>query len=320
MTLTNRDIVALASISGVGPVSIARLIDSGYAKTRDDRVLPPKIAEALSDNARRNSLYAHADRQFDLAMQEGVEIVTRIDARYPDLLQERAEAPPVLYAKGNLGVLQRPAIGVIGTREPTAHGELATQRITAFFAMEGYAVVSGLALGCDAIAHEECVRLGRPAIAILAHGLHTIAPKRNAALAQRILDAGGLLLSEFAVGVEPQPQFFVQRDKTQALMSEAIVMMQSDLNGGSLHASRAALRFGRALIVPHPTATDIANAEPKIQANLLLSQGDAQSKTELLKCSSNDLSRVFILRGKEDYSRVAASIHRGPVPSQQLLI
>jgi DNA processing protein len=197
---------------------------------------------------------------------------------------------------------------------------VATKRITAFFSEQAYAVVSGLALGCDAVAHEECVRLRAPTIAVLAHGLQTIVPKRNAGLAEAILDVGGLWISEFPIGVEPQPQFFVQRDKTQALLSTAIVMMQSDLSGGSLHASRAALKNGRWLIVPHPTSADVANQEPKIQANLLLSEGDDQSKADLLKCSVSDLSRLLIVRGRDDYDAMIALISRKDVSIQQALL
>ena len=319
MTLTNRDILAFSAIKGVGPVALSRLVESGYSESGNSMLLPPKIAEALADNSRRNGIYAHADRQFDLAEQAGIEILTKVDRRYPALLSGCSEAPPILYAKGNLPAIDRSTIGIVGTREPTPHGIVATRRLTTFVVEQGYAVVSGLALGCDAVAHEECVRLQKPTVAVLAHGLQTIVPKRNARLAEAILDAGGLWVSEFPIGVEPQPQFFVQRDKTQALLSKAIIMMQSDLNGGSLHASRAALKIGRWLIVAHPTSTDMANHEPKIQANLLLSEGDDRSRADILKCNQNDLSRLFILRGRDEYHRMLELIESAPTQERLLI-
>ena len=79
-------------------------------------------------------------------------------------------------------------------------------------------------------------------------------------------------------------------------------MVQSDLQGGSLHASRAALDYQRWLAVPYPTSMDKNNSEPKIQANLLLSEGSIEEKLKLLKCTSSALKHLHILRGREDYS------------------
>ena len=314
------DVVAFSAISGVGPATIAKLLDSGYAQSQEEKLLPARIAEALFDRNRRAEIYRFAEKQFDEAAKAGVDIITRLDDTFPKLLKAHFDAPAFLFAKGNLAALEGPQVGVIGTREPTRHGAVATQRITEIFVEKSYSIVSGLALGCDSLSHAACVEANGKAIAVLAHGLHTVAPKRSAALADAILNSGGLLISEFAFGVEPQPRLFVQRDKTQALLSQAIVMMQSDLKGGSLHASRAAVKYGRGLIIPYPTTVDIENLEPKIQANLVLADGDVASKTELLMCTKDDLAHLMVVRGREHYAGMFEFIESVRKPEQTKLL
>lgn len=319
MILTDTDILAYSAITGVGPATIGKSVKA-IQQGGGEESLAPKIAEALRDSVRREKIYDFAKRQQDQAAAHGVEIVSRINERYPSLAGERIDAPPVLFVKGSCHAFQRRQIGVIGTREPTEHGKIAVQRLTDVFSDAGFAIVSGLALGCDSISHERCVQSGGIAIAVLAHGLHTIAPKRSAGLAEQILASGGALVSEFGIGVEPQPRLFVQRDKTQALLSEAILMAQSDLKGGSLHASRAILQLDRKLLVPYPTATDIQNSEPKVQANLAIAQGSEKEKIDLLHCTRTDLAKIMIIRGRDDYTRMLAFVERTAAPVQQSLL
>ncbi|MCY1306147.1 DNA protecting protein DprA [compost metagenome] len=117
------------------------------------------------------------------------------------------------------------------------------------------------------------------------------------------------MVSEYPFGTKPQPQFFVKRDRTQAGLAQGVVMVQSDIKGGSLHASRAALDYGRWLAVPYPTEEDIENKEPKIQANLTMANGGSAEKLGLLRCSNFDLERLNIIRGKDDYDKlISASV------------
>jgi DNA processing protein len=193
---------------------------------------------------------------------------------------------------------------VIGTREPTEHGKTIAERVTGYFVSEGWSVVSGLALGCDAIAHQAALDARGHTVAVLAHGLHTIAPSRHKKLAERILDTGGALVTEYSFGQEPLPQQFVKRDRIQAGLVQGVVMIQSDVVGGSLFASRAALDYQRWLAVPYPTPQDISKEEPKIQGNLLLVNWSPEEKTDVLKCQPSDLRRLIILRSKSDYAQM----------------
>jgi DNA processing protein len=118
-------------------------------------------------------------------------------------------------------------------------------------------------------------------------------------------------VSEFGFDIKPAPTNFVIRDKTQSALSRGVIMIQSALVGGSLHASRAAIKDQRPLIVPFPTDKDIAHFESKISANLLLASDDAIRKCKLLKCVPAGLENLHIIRRKEEYGRMLEILSRG---------
>ncbi|PTC17129.1 DNA-processing protein DprA [Pseudomonas baetica] len=251
-----------------------------------------------------------AEFQKKAAETNGIEVVSTLDGKYSELLRGSGSAPALLFLQGNSQLLNKKSVAVIGTREPTEHGKIIAQRITEYVVGQGWVIVSGLAIGCDAIAHRQALDSGGGTVAVLAHGLQMIAPRQNQELARDIVSKGGLLVSEFAFGVKASGPNFVIRDKTQAGLSSGVIMIQSDLKGGSLHASRSAIKFGRSLIVPYPTVRDIENAEPKISANLMLSEGDSVARCNLLKATASELSNLMVLKSKFDYPDMLKSLDR----------
>jgi DNA processing protein len=147
---------------------------------------------------------------------------------------------------------------------------------------------------------------------VLGHGLHTVAPRQHATLAAQILEAGGLLVSAYPFGADPLPAYFAERDAVQAGMKRAVVMIQSDLKGGSLLASRAALRYGRILAVPAPTKRDSDNHEPKSGANRILAHGSELEKQALLNCTAEHLQNLIVVHSKDDYAQLFARIESMP--------
>jgi DNA processing protein len=124
-----------------------------------------------------------------------------------------------------------------------------------------------------------------------------IAPRQHAALAERCLAGGGALISEYHCGVGVSTQF-VRRDRTQAGRSQGVLMVQSDLRGGSLHASRVAAEDGRPLAVPRPTPRDVGTNESQVQANLVL-RGSPKEAAALLRCREDALGRLMALNTTE---------------------
>jgi DNA processing protein len=252
-----------------------------------------------------------AEGQAERAARSGARIVSRWDEEYPTLLAATRDDPVVLYVQGAWALNLDASVAIVGTRTPTDDGAVITERVTAHFVDRRWSIVSGLALGCDAVAHRTALRAHGHTVAVLAHGLHTLAPRQHRALADDILDGGGAWVSEFPFGCEPRPPQFVKRDRTQAGLAQGTVLIQSDLTGGSLHAARAALDYDRWLAVAYPTARDRTRAEPTIRANLLVADGAAHEKARLLHCPADALERVIVVRSRGDYGHLTRDT---PIP------
>ncbi|MHB1530148.1 MAG: DNA-processing protein DprA [Acidiferrobacteraceae bacterium] len=302
-----RVLLTLSMLKGVGPASLRKVAAIpdflGEKPTTLGRQVS-QIARSLETEDAWHLACEKAERQIEAVEMAQARVISAADPEYPRRLAATKDDPFILYVKGKLAPDGDHSVAIIGTREPTAHGIQIAQRVSKFFAEKRSSIVSGLALGCDAVAHETALQCGGHTVAVLAHGLQTISPSKHKELAERILESGGALVSEYPFGQSAQAQQFVKRDKTQAGLADGVVMIQSDLKGGSLHASRATLEYGRWLAVPYPTDRDRANNEPKIQANLLIADGAPGPKTDLLRCDEFALSRIVVLRSKEDYRRL----------------
>lgn len=310
-----RHLHVLSKLKGVGNKTVLASRQHaliGRVPIAESGVIHERIRKALAEPGALDRAQDQSDADVAAAEAHGATILPVGRASYPTSLAASADPAAFLYVRGSVDALAMPAVAIIGTREPTDHGRVITRRLASLFVERGWAVVSGLATGCDTIAHEATLDSGGVTVAVMAHGLQTVAPKSNSALAARILANGGALVSIYAFGVEPRPQFFADRDKYQAALTQGVVMVQSDVVGGSMHASRAALKYGRHLIVPYPTAKDVANHEPKIQANLAFAQ-DRVRAAELLNCGPGALARgLMILRSNEQYDEMFERLTRRP--------
>lgn len=304
-------LLALSMLRTVGPVTLRKMAAMPNFETATPELLShqfPASSMMLRDGQAWSTALEEAEKQVVEAERHSARILSPLDADYPTLLSATKDDPFLLFVRGTLAPDPAKSAAVIGTREPTPHGNIIAKRITQYLVEQGWSVVSGLAKGCDAIAHQAAIDYGGHTVAVLAHGLHTVAPKTNQRLAEDILNKGGALVSEYRFGLEPRPEFFVKRDRIQAGMAQGVVMIQSDLRGGSLHASRAALDYGRWLAVPYPTDQDRQKGESKVQANLTIAEGSEQNRMELLRCSASVLDRIVILRSREDYAKMMVNM------------
>lgn len=304
LTDTTYKLFVLHKIKGVGPSTLEKLaLRPDFASSTIDGLAKTNtmLAKALNTGQSWDAASALADADIRRAAKIQARIISVLDEEYPRLLRQTKDRPFFLYVRGSWPTQPMRSIAVIGTREPTEHGKVIAQRITEHMASIGWSIVSGLALGCDSIAHRAALSQKGHTVAILAHGLHTVAPKQHEALARQIVDEGGILVTEYGFGVEPFPHQFVKRDRIQAGLTRGVVMIQSGLEGGSLHASRAALEYGRVLAVPVATERDSGHDEKRVAANILLGGTDDGAKARLLKCNASDLTRLFLINNKNDY-------------------
>ncbi|EKD9024377.1 DNA-processing protein DprA [Vibrio parahaemolyticus] len=248
--------------------------------------------------------FSKAREQIDISTSFGHFIISRLDPEYPQSLKAVSDAPPILFCSGNIHLLKKECITVIGTREPTEHGAVIADRVTQWFSDNGWVIASGLAKGVDTIAHESCLRAGGETIAVLAHGLEKVYPAQNKELASEIVKSNGLLITEYNYNSFVGRSNFVERDRIQAALAKAVVLVQSDLVGGSLHASRAIIEYGRFLVVVGQSNRDITLRESKISANMHLIMGSLEDKQKLLKAKDLNTDSVLLLRDKSYFSEI----------------
>ncbi|MCM1138590.1 MAG: DNA-protecting protein DprA [Muribaculum sp.] len=201
-----------------------------------------------------------AERLFDKEFEMGVKIVSIQDDNYPkQLLAIGDDAPPLIHLLGNSKLIERTdSVAIIGARAADRQGLDAAFTLGVKYASEGKVIVSGLALGCDKAAHEGCLSASGETIAIVASGLDIIHPIENKQLQSRILETGGLVLSEQHIGVQANPSRLVARNRLQAALSESVILAQCPDRSGSMHTMRFARKYHKkSYAVAYPKYTEI---------------------------------------------------------------
>lgn len=211
---------------------------------------------------------------------QGIEVMVLADENYPDGLRGLDNPPPLLFCKGNLDLLKDKAIAVVGTRKNTAKGEAIAKRTVARFSEYGFAIVSGLALGIDTVAHRAAIESDAPTIAVLVD-LITISPSSNRKLAEEILDKGGLWVAENPPGTKVIPAFFASRDRIQAGLSAAVFAIETSVDGGTMHAVNASISMNRPVFVPDVIAAKYPDLELHVLSGIqqLVKDGEATAYT-----------------------------------------
>lgn len=245
-----------------------------------------------------------ADKMVSIAEEAGDFIISQQDEAYSKLLLNTRDAPAFLYCRGNMELLNKPCIAIIGTREPSEDGKVICERVTKWFTEQDWVVVSGLALGVDTIAHSSCIKNSGKTIVVYGNNLNKIYPAENVELVNEVLSTDGLLISEYPYDNKPHRSQFVERDRIQAGLSAGVVLVQSDLTGGSMHASKSILKYDRYLIVLNQSKTDINQKIRKIEANIfLLNESFEQIKNKLGIQTIEDRQIIRLMR-KSEYEEV----------------
>jgi DNA processing protein len=187
-----------------------------------------------------------AEKILEAAEKARIRVVTPWDGEFPAALRSISSPPLVLFARGNTALLNEGRIAtVVGTVSPGSGAEAACRRVTGALCRRGFVIVSGLARGCDTLAHRCCLEAGGRTVAVLAHGPDYCYPRENRSLAGAISESGGLLLSEYPPGVKPRRNYFVARDRLQSGLGRGLWVIEAELSGGTMHTVRFAEKQGR---------------------------------------------------------------------------
>lgn len=179
--------------------------------------------------------------------EEGIKIITLSDKLYPPLLKEIYNPPELLYYKGKLKENDEFALGVVGARKYTTYGQRVVEQIVSGLAKNNLTIVSGLALGIDALAHNAALNTGGRTIAVLGSGIdkQSIYPSSNRYLAEKIIASGGAIISEFPLGTPPLKHHFPQRNRIISGMSRGTLVIEAGEKSGALITASFALEQNR---------------------------------------------------------------------------
>ena len=273
-------------VKGIGPKKIFSI-----TQAIEDKNLAVNTCEGLAtimfdmeDKAIREVTLSHlvkanlyAVKLINESKAQGIGFVGFYDEDFPDFLRHtineegKLDPPLILWYRGDLSITNMPGLAVIGAREATPEGIAGGEFIAGQFAQRGFNIVSGLAIGCDTSGHKGALKANGKTTAILGNGLDydSIYPPVNRELAKKIVDSGGLLLSEYPIGTTVNRYNLVARDRLQAALAKAALVVQTGEHGGTMHAANTTLLANKPLYAMR-YKDDATNRHEKCLGNALL--------------------------------------------------
>jgi len=305
MTSERAAFVALALTPGIGIARLHALLSAcstslgAFSAPFEFLCTIPGIGRAAATAIKERSP-ADGDVAIAAAESLGAELLVLDDPRYPQCLREIPDAAPLLFALGRLELLGGAAAAIVGSRDHTAYGAEVCRAVSVAAASRGITVVSGMARGLDAIAHQAALDVRGTTIGVLGNGLGVVYPAANRKLYERVATEG-LLLTEFPPGERPSAGSFPRRNRLISGLCRVTVVVEAAIGSGALITANAALEQGRdVMAVPGPI-TSASSAGP----NALIRDG-----AEPLLAPENLIAHFPDAR-REDASTVAAALPSG---------
>ncbi len=185
--------------------------------------------------------------------------ITAITAGFPDKLRHIPTPPQELFYRGELPDPARKSVAIVGTRKPTRYGTEVTLDLSRKLAERGVVIISGLALGVDALAHQGALKGQGMTVAVLAGGVDKPTPYTNARLADEILASGGAIISEYPPGMPPMSHQFLERNRLVSGLADAVIVTEASLRSGTANTVMHALEQGREMFaVPGPITSPMS--------------------------------------------------------------
>ncbi len=237
-------------VRGIGPAKLRLILDQfgdlGIAwQARPQQFEQLGIDKRAIKNFVTTRDEIELDVEFDRTIRAGVEIIVWSSSNYPKFLKEIPSPPPVLFVKGKILPGDEWAVAIVGTRRFTVYGRLITQDLAGALVRSNVTIVSGLARGIDAFAHQAALDSGGRTIAVLGSGLDNLYPAENRELAERIIDGNGALISEYGLGIPPDARNFPARNRIISGLSLGVVVVEAGIRSGALITSSFALEQDR---------------------------------------------------------------------------
>lgn len=281
--------VALSLIPGIGNVLTKQLVSyCGSAKdifksNKNKLSKIPGIGEKIAASIIGNEPFSVAEQELKRSEKHGIKILFYTDAEYPSRLKQIADAPPLLYCKGNFDFNAQKTLAIVGTRKATEYGKEAIEQLMPGIAKHNPLIVSGLAYGIDIYAHRSALKHKIPTIGVLASGLNVIYPAVHKDTATYMLEHGGLV-SENRLDTKPDYHKFPERNRIIAGLADATIVIEAANKGGALITATLATSYKRKLLaVPGNISNPYSEG-----CNELIKAGRAEILTKI-----EDLERIM---------------------------
>src|SRR5438067_11432438 len=272
---TTEACIALNMLPTVGPVRLRKLLQvfgtpervltANRGELRAVEGIGGEVADQIAAWQSTLDLAAELNRIRDF----GATVITQESPSYPKSLREIHAPPIVLYVWGDLQDRDNHAIGIIGARRATHYGSVAAKKLAYQIAYAGLTVISGLARGIDTAAHQGALAAKGRTIAVIGSGLSRLYPPENKALAEKICNGNGAVVSEFSMEIEPDRQTFPMRNRIISGWSHGILVVEAGANSGALITASQALEQGRSVYA----VPGHINAPSAMGSNRLIQQG-----------------------------------------------
>ena len=265
--------LALKLVPGLGARTSGKLLErfrtpQAIFRASRSELEAAGVSGTVAQSIASGCTFEDAVTQQERMAESGAVLVTMGDSRYPQVLRDIFDPPPVLFVRGRVELLQSLSLGVVGTRRPTPYGVAVAERLAADLAHAGLTIVSGMARGIDTAAHKGALKAGGETVAVLGCGADVVYPSENRKLAAEIA-ARGLIVSEFPMGAVAFPQNFPIRNRIISGMSLGVLVVEGAQYSGSAITAKLAMDQGREVFAVPGNITSKLSWGP----NLLIKQG-----------------------------------------------
>ncbi len=243
--------IALSMINGIGNINAKKLVaytgspEAVFKEKKQTLGKIPGIADKTVKEIINPKVIKKAEKELQFIKKHNIQTYFYTDKDYPNRLKHYDDSPIILYYKGNASFNQEKIISIVGTRNATSEGLERCKKLIEESSIEHkILIISGLAYGIDIQAHKSSLQNNQKTIAVLGHGLNTIYPSVHKKIASEIIKNGGLL-SEFPSNSKLEPSNFVRRNRIIAGMSDATIVIESAIKGGSLITAKIANDYNK---------------------------------------------------------------------------
>lgn len=242
--------IALLEIEGIG-ITIAKQLLNHFGSAKEVFNQPDKTLKTLNlignniiSERGNKEIFRIAENELSYCEKNNIQILCSNDKGYPKRLKHCADAPIILYYKGNADLNNPKVISIVGTRNATNYGKEICSEIVEELSQHNALIVSGLAYGIDVYSHNAALNNNLPTVGVLAHGHDRMYPREHADISRKMIEQGGLL-TENKIGTNPDRENFPKRNRIVAGMSDATIIVESAIRGGSIITANIANDYNR---------------------------------------------------------------------------